>query len=267
MNRIICFTLAFLCSLMISIIKLPIEVAEVSNTTSTIINKENVSAGYFTVNYPYTKSKMKVGVTYKNSTTYHNYTSGHTSSYALTKGNGTYTITLYKNVVGYSYKKITSTTIAVKIKNNFAPYLISTDEITFSKTDSVGKRAAKICSGLTSDAKKVKAIQKYMVSNFKYDYALANKIKNGEIASYVPNTRSVLKAKKGICYDLSALYAAMCRSQGIPCTIKKGYVNGTYHAWNKVYINGKWKKVDITASIAKKSASTISVKYVFNDKK
>ena len=98
-----------------------------------------------------------------------------------------------------------------------------------------------------------------MANNFKYDHALAKKIKKGEITNYTPNTKKTLKSKKGICYDLSALYAAMCRSQGIPCTIEKGYVKGTYHAWNKVYVNGKWKKVDITAEISKKNASTISV--------
>ena len=83
---------------------------------------------------------MKVKIVRENGTyTYHDYTSGHLSNYSLTQGDGIYTITLYYNVSGNKYKVITSTTVKVKMKNKLAPYLVSTDEITFSKQDTVGK--------------------------------------------------------------------------------------------------------------------------------
>lgn len=83
---------------------------------------------------------MKVKIARENGTyTYCNYTSGHLSNYSLIQGNGIYTITLYYNVSGNKYKVITSTTVKVKMKNKLVPYLVSTDEITFSKQDTVGK--------------------------------------------------------------------------------------------------------------------------------
>ena len=42
----------------------------------------------------------------------------------------------------------------------------------------------------------------------------------------------------------------MCRSQGIPCAVAKGYTTGGYHAWNMVYLNDAWVGLDLTASIA-----------------
>ena len=43
----------------------------------------------------------------------------------------------------------------------------------------------------------------------------------------------------------------MCRSQGIPCAVAKGYLSGGYHAWNMVYVDGVWNAVDMTRSIAR----------------
>ncbi|MBR5313770.1 MAG: transglutaminase domain-containing protein [Clostridia bacterium] len=63
--------------------------------------------------------------------------------------------------------------------------------------------------------------------------------------AYVPNTTSILESKKGICYDYAALFAALCRSQNIPCSIEKGYYYGGYHAWNKVYLNDTWYTMDL----------------------
>ena len=48
----------------------------------------------------------------------------------------------------------------------------------------------------------------------------------------------VLEAKKGICFDYSAVMAAMLRSQGIPCKLVIGYAGTVYHAWINVYIEG-----------------------------
>ena len=42
----------------------------------------------------------------------------------------------------------------------------------------------------------------------------------------------------------------MCRSQRIPCAIVKGDLNGSYHAWNRVYVDGAWSEVDVTRAVA-----------------
>ena len=58
-------------------------------------------------------------------------------------------------------------------------------------------------------------------------------------------------ATKGICYDLASLFAAMCRSQGVPCKLTNGYVGNVYHAWDQVYVNGAWQNIDPTYAVAR----------------
>lgn len=35
-----------------------------------------------------------------------------------------------------------------------------------------------------------------------------------------------------------------------PCAIVKGDHQGSYHAWNMVYVDGQWSPVDLTKAIA-----------------
>ena len=228
---------------------------------SSAIDVGAASDGYFTVNYTAGKNvKMKVGVAYGKSTVYYDYVPGAAASYTFTEGNGAYTITLYQNVSGTSYKKIESSSIRVEMTNALAPYLASTAEITFAEDDAVGKKAAELCQGKTDDAAKVVAIHNYIAAHFTYDNEFAARVRSGEINNYTPETNQILVAQKGVCYDFSALFAAMCRSQGIPCAVAKGYLSGASHAWNMAYINGKWNAIDMTRSIAYKAfnASTLS---------
>ena len=158
---------------------------------------------------------------------------------------------LFRNVRGTSYAKVETKTVNVKIKNAFAPYLASTSEITFSKDDSVGKTAAELCTNSKDAASKVVEIHNFIAENFTYDNNFAAQINSGAVKNYTPDTNDILKNQTGVCYDFSALFAAMCRSQEIPCVIQKGYLNGVYHAWNLVYIDGAWQAVDMTVAIAK----------------
>lgn len=100
----------------------------------------------------------------------------------------------------------------------------------------------------------------YVTENYVYDTEKAQSVKSG----YLPDLDKVYKAKKGICFDYSALLAAMLRSQGIPCRMLTGYVpEQQYHAWNEIYtqeegwvtkvlyFNGKkWELTDSTFGAA-----------------
>ena len=215
------------------------------------IDVSNVEDGYFTVSYNADADlKMKVGVTFKGDTTYYDYIPGNQATYSLIDGDGKYTITLYRNISGTTYKKVTSQKVTVKMEDELAPYLISTTEITFSEEDTVGQKAAELCNGLTDEADKVVAIHNYIAENFRYNYVFAAAVRNGSIKTYIPNTNAALEELRGVCYDFSALFAAMCRSQGIPCAMAKGYNDNGYHAWNMVYLDEEGGAVDITTSIA-----------------
>ncbi len=225
------------------------------------IDMTHAADGYFSVSYPGTAAtKMKIGVTYAGKTTFLNYTPGTEASYSFERGNGTYTITLYRNTSGISYKKVLQKSAVVQLKNALAPYLASTMEVTFVSGDSVSKTAADLCAGLKDDASKIVTIHNYIAGHFCYNKAFAESVRKGLVKNYTPDTNHILKEKTGVCYDFSALFAAMCRSQGIPCTLEKGYTSIGYHAWNRVWLNDGWVALDLTAAVVRKvnTATTIA---------
>ncbi len=218
-----------------------------------IIDTSTSSEGYFTVDYNnYLGVKMKVGVTYNGKTTYYNYTPGEESSYTFASGDGKYTIALYRNVGGTKYRQVTSTSAAVQMVDVMAPYLASTEEITFAEDDLVGLTADALCEGLETEEDKIVVFYNYISEFFKYDYKFAAQVRSGAVKNYTPDTNLSLETEKGVCYDFSALFAAMCRSQDIPCAVAKGYLSNAYHAWNMIYLDGEWIAVDLTAAVCKK---------------
>jgi len=106
--------------------------------------------------------------------------------------------------------------------------------------------ADEICASCDADAEKVQAIYNWIIHNCEYDY---------DYYSFIQyfNIRRTLHTRKGVCYDFSNLFAALCRSQNIPCYV----VDGTpydrslaAHTWNRVYYNSSWWDVDVTNDIS-----------------
>lgn len=225
-----------------------------------MIDVSTAPEGYFTVYcFDGSDAMMKVGVSCCGNTTYYNYTAGENASYPFTCGDGDYLITVYRSISGTTYKAVMSEHVSVAIRQQYSQYLVSTNEITFSDTDAVGKKAAELAGGKSADTEKVVAFYNFIVSDISYDYDFAQKVKSKQITTYTPNTAKILEANKGICYDFSALFAAMCRSQGIPCVITKGYYSGVRHAWNKVYVNGGWYAIDLTYAISNNAPTVTSM--------
>ena len=105
--------------------------------------------------------------------------------------------------------------------------------------------ANEICADCDTDEEKVKAIYEWMIRNFEYDYEC-------EPIVQCFNVRKTLSARKGICYDFSHLFAALCRSQNIPCYVVDGDKrdNAQYHhTWNRVCFDGSWWDIDVTFDI------------------
>ena len=229
-----------------------------ASAADTSIDTSSAADGYFTVSYSNTTNRMKVGVTFNGTTRYVDYKPGTTASYAFDEGNGSYKLNLYVNITGTSYKRVITAEVNVVLKRENAQYLVNTNEINFAAGSTVAQKANELCSNMNSDESKIVAIYKFMLT-FTYDYDLAGKITRGEVTGYTPDTVSVLKAGKGICYDMSALFAALCRSQDIPCKLVKGTYNNGAHAWNEVFCGGKWYQVDMTYSVQYKvSANTVA---------
>ena len=105
--------------------------------------------------------------------------------------------------------------------------------------------ADEICADCDTNAEKVQAIYNWIIRNCEYDYDY-----NSFIQYF--NVRRTLHTRKGVCYDCSNLFAALCRSQNIPCYIVDGTLfEGTTedHTWNRVYYDSFWWDVDVTNDI------------------
>ena len=105
--------------------------------------------------------------------------------------------------------------------------------------------ADEICADCDTDEEKVQAIYQWIIRNFEYDY---------EYYAFIQyfNVRRTLHTRKGVCYDFSNLFAALCRSQNIPCYVVDGisYETGAQHTWNRIYYNSSWWDVDVTNDIS-----------------
>ncbi|OZV11590.1 hypothetical protein CIW83_14210 [Tissierella sp. P1] len=168
----------------------------------------------------------------------------------LQLGKGTYTIKILQNTSGDKYKVVQKQDINV-INNNLSEiYLASTQPVYWDDKEKVIELAQNLTKGKNTDKEKIESIYKYIVNNIKYDY---NKIK-GLSNDYVPEIHKVLADKSGICYDYAALFAGMLRSLGIPTKLVKGYKSDLkeYHAWNQVFLDGKWVVIDTTYDAALK---------------
>ena len=104
--------------------------------------------------------------------------------------------------------------------------------------------ADEICAGCDTDEEKVQAIYNWIIHNFEYDYDYHAIIQYFDI-------QRTLRTHKGVCYDFSNLFAALCRSQNIPCYVVDGtsYKTAAQHTWNRVYYDNSWWDVDVTNDI------------------
>ena len=105
--------------------------------------------------------------------------------------------------------------------------------------------ADEICAGCETDEEKVLAFYNWIIANFEYDYNCYPLFQYFDV-------RKTLQTKQGICFDFSHLFAALCRSQNIPCCAVDGISykdSSDRHTWNRVYYNGSWWNVDITNDI------------------
>lgn len=88
----------------------------------------------------------------------------------------------------------------------------------------------------TTDEEKVLSSYTWMTENITYDH-------NYDCLYQYSDITKTLQTKTGVCYDISCIFAAICRSQDIPCYIIDGYCRtdrSVQHTWNRVYIDGIW---------------------------
>lgn len=246
----------------------------VKESDQCVIDYSNAQDGYVMVRYKESTDKtIKAQVLCPGNVTY-TYTlrkDGY-DVLPLTEGNGSYKVTVFKNVSGNSYATVMSESVEVSLADEFAPYIRPNQYVNYNASTKVVKKAGTLTKNSKTDLAKVKKVYKYVIKNFRYDKKLAKNVKAG----YLPDLNKVYKKKKGICFDYAAVMTAMLRSQGVPTKLVIGYTGNTYHAWinvyskkkgwvaGAIYFNGKkWKLMDPTFASTGKSSKSI-MKYIGN---
>ncbi len=181
--------------------------------------------------------------------------------YPLQLGNGKYIVSILDNVGGNKYKRIETKEIELKLADSNRVFLQSNQIINWDHSMEAIKKARELTEGMENDKEKIIEIYNFIIDNISYD---KNKIKNLQIG-YLPSIDCILEDKKGICYDYSALFAAMLRSLGIPAKLIMGREKtnkSVYHAWNQVYLEDtdEWVTIDTTYDAALKNMDTVMIK-------
>ena len=235
------------------------------------IDYSNVKDGYVMVNFTAnTKKRLKVQI--QGPTTKYTYDlpAKEWTTFPLSDGNGKYKVVVFENTSGTKYARVLTLSLDAKFTDEFAPFLRSNQYVDIEDAPNTIAMAEKLAGKEKDPMKKVEKIYDYVVKNFKYDTKRAETVKSG----YLPVLDSVLKEKKGICFDYAAIMTGMLRSQGVPCKLVVGYAGSVYHAWihvwsektgwvdGAIYFNGKtWQRMDPTFASTSNSSKSI-MKYI-----
>lgn len=128
----------------------------------------------------------------------------------------------------------------------------------------------------------VRAIHDYMVNSLMYSpfVSAPSNMSQAQIDaayesycqiddSYQFDNNLTLASGYAICEDYANLFLEMCLRSGIPCIKVEGSANSMGelggHAWNMVYIDGKWQYVDVTWDDPVGSKQTLRHSYFLVD--
>jgi transglutaminase-like putative cysteine protease len=216
---------------------------------ATKFDTAETSKGLLCVTYDGALSKrIKLTVNLKGSTETYDYdvTTNAKICVPLQLGNGEYTVRILENITGTSYRIIEQKVFNVTVTTPNDMFLNASPIVNYSPAMTAIKEYDKLLLG--DETARTNTLYERVVNDYTYDTEKAAAITAGQLAGYIPVIDDVYKAKKAICYDYSAMMASVLRDQGIPTKLVMGYsseING-YHAWNEIYIGGKWVVVDTT---------------------
>ena len=197
------------------------------------VDYSNASCGYISASYSGKSAKAKLRIASGGVTCDHDLAvTGETEYFPLMQGSGDYRIQIYEQLDGKLYSCALDLSVKLTVSDEVEMYLHPNRYSMFDKNSACVKKASEICADAEDDIEKIAAIFGYITDNVTYDYDMAATVQSG----YIPDPDTVLSRKKGICFDYASLFAAMCRSMGIPTRLVIGYAEkDIYHAWNEVY--------------------------------
>ena len=104
--------------------------------------------------------------------------------------------------------------------------------------------ARELFENAVTDLEKITLLWDWLMGHAAYDKALAKGIQFSEI----PDGDAFIRGERGICSDYAAFMAVGLRAVGVPAkhVYGKNLRTGNQHAWNEVYLDGKWQIIDAT---------------------
>ena len=208
----------------------------------------NAGDGYVTVTYTAKAEKRYKGRVSGGNESVTFDVLGTGTVFPLSQGNGEYTVTLYEELWKSRYRKIAEARFDASIDPEYKPYLHPNVYVSYTEESECAALAARLCEGAADEAEKFRAIYSWITGNISYDEELAADIESGAVTRWIPDPDAILEAGKSICMGSASLFAAMCRSQGIPAQVVTGSVRlggeDKSHAWNEAYICGSWVRAD-----------------------
>lgn len=181
---------------------------------------------------------------------------GSIEDFSLQYGDGEYTARIMQNIENDKYFAVESKTFSVTIDDETAVYLNSIQNVDWDyEKESIKAVRLIVSDTLTGELRDLyfsctEDLYQYIIGHIEYDH---NKIVSLSF-DYLPDIDQTFTDNKGICYDYASLFAAMLRSIRIPAKLVKGYASTSpdeYHAWNEVYVDGRWIVIDTTKDAGK----------------
>lgn len=197
------------------------------------IDASNTEEGYVIIRYLGNVPKVKLLIEYPDGTKYWYRLHNKDEVFPLTGGDGTYTLTVYENVVDDQYATTFNQALSVKITDEFGPFLYPNQFVDFNASSEVVLLGKELAKTADTDLDVVTNIYNYVINNITYDTGKAKSVQSG----YVPAVDDVLNTGTGICFDYASVMASMLRSQRIPTQLEVGYAGTVYHAWISVHID------------------------------
>ena len=207
---------------------------------SVTIDTSNVSRGYIMIRYEGTADRAVARVEKPGADHPYDFNltkGGQWDVVTMTRGNGTYRITVLENVQDRMFTTVLTTSVDVTLKDPLLPFLYPNRFVNFNANSRAVALAEELAKSAENDLEVVRRIYEYIISNIKYDHDLAEMITADMVTSYIPDVDRTLRTGRGICFDYAALMTAMLRAQHIPARLEIGFVSETvFHAWVSVYI-------------------------------
>ena len=177
------------------------------------VDASNTEDGYLMVKGFASDTRLKVQITLNEETyTYDLNQEQEYEVYPLQMGNGTYGVQVFQQVEGTSYSPVYYTEVEVEMPDTDRVFLYPSQYVWYTNDKNAVKLSYDLCAELDSDKEKAERLYDYIVNLLTYDYEKAATVEKG----YLPDVDATLQERKGICFDYSALFAAMLRAQDIP---------------------------------------------------